>query len=81
MEEKKEFTKEQLSELLHQATNQNAMLRNSLSEMRDALYSKRLDYLFKMIENSTMFDVDVMAKACVEIEETMFPKTDTTTEE
>lgn len=73
MEEKK-FTEEQLNELLNQATNQNMMLRRNLGQLQEALTYKRIDYLFKMVENFDKFNDEIIAKVCLEIEEFMYPK-------
>ena len=45
-----------------------------MQEMDMANMFKRLDYLFKVVENGTMFDPDFLNKCIDEIENVMMPK-------
>ena len=63
-----------LEEKLSQYEAAYADLRNRATEMQSALIDKRLDYLFKVVDNALQFN-DNFVKYCVsEIENTFMPK-------
>ena len=62
---------EQLENVAHQLSEQNRQLFAKLQELNMANMFKRLDYLFKVIENGHMFKQDFLEKCIAEIEELM----------
>ena len=59
---------EQLENVAHQLSEQNRQLFAKLQELNMANMFKRLDYLFKVIENGHMFKLDFLEKCIAEIE-------------
>ena len=59
---------EQLENVAHQLSEQNRQLFAKLQELNMANMFKRLDYLFKVIENGHMFKQDFLEKSIAEIE-------------
>lgn len=59
---------EQLKNVAHQLSEQNRQLFAKLQELNMANMFKRLDYLFKVIENGHMFKQDFLEKCIAEIE-------------
>ena len=59
---------EQLENVAHQLSEQNRQLFAKLQELNMANMLKRLDYLFKVIENGHMFKQDFLEKCIAEIE-------------
>lgn len=62
---------EQLENVAHQLSEQNRQLFAKLQELNMANMFKRLDYLFKVIENGHMFKQDFLEKCIAEIESLM----------
>ena len=79
MEEKKEIenNKEkklsysELENVAHQLSEQNRQLYNQLQKSNLTNMFKRLDYLFKVIENGKVFKQEFLEKCITEIEELM----------
>lgn len=75
MEEKKpkqeKLTYEQLENVAHQLSEQNSQLYSQLQNMSMSNVFKRLDYLFKVLENEYMFSQDFVTKCAKEVEETI----------
>ena len=61
----------QLSAQAQQLNAQNQQLRVALNEANLTNLYKRLDYLFKVVENGHMFKQDFLEKCIAEIEEIM----------
>lgn len=59
---------DQLESVAHQLSEQNRQLFAKLQELNMANMFKRLDYLFKVIENGYMFKQDFLEKCIAEIE-------------
>ena len=59
---------DQLESVAHQLSEQNRQLFAKLQELNMANMFKRLDYLFKVIENGHMFKQDFLEKCIAEIE-------------
>lgn len=55
---KSELTYEQLTEIANQLSRDNHTLRQQMQEMNYFNLFKRLDYLFKVVENDTKFAAD-----------------------
>lgn len=79
---------EQLENVAHQLSEQNRQLYAKLQEMQVDNMFKRLDYLFKVVENTGVFSIDFHTRCVEEIESLMTipeekPENDTegTTEE
>ena len=51
----------------------NERLKDVISELSNVQFLKRLEFLFKIVENSKAFDGDTVIKATDEIKEVMFP--------
>ena len=62
---------EQLENVAHQLSEQNRQLYAKLQEMQVSNMFKRLDYLFKVIENTGVFSIDFHTKCVEEIESLM----------
>ena len=62
---------EQLENVAHQLSEQNRQLFAKLQELNMANMFKRLDYLFKVVENGHMFKQDFLEKSIAEIESLM----------
>lgn len=84
MEEQKKTTREKLTEqrpekmsyeqlenVAHQLSEQNRQLFVKLQELNMANMFKRLDYLFKVVENGHMFKQDFLEKCIAEVESLM----------
>lgn len=81
MEEKKVVTMEankpekmsyeQLENIAHQLSEQSRQLYAKLQEANMANIFKRLDYLFKVVENACSFNEEFITKCVAEIEELM----------
>lgn len=70
MEEKK-MTYEELKMLLDQAGMQNKQLVQQMAGMNYTNLFKRLDYLFKVVENGSLFSSDFVVECTEEIESTL----------
>lgn len=62
---------EQLENIAHQLSNQVKQLYAKLQESNLANMFKRLDYLFKVVENAHAFSEEFVAKCVAEIEDLM----------
>ena len=62
---------EQLENVAHQLSEQAKQLYMKLQDANMSNMFKRLDYLFKVVENGHMFKQDFLDKCIVEIEELM----------
>ena len=59
---------EKLENVAHQLSEQNRQLFAKLQELNMVNMFKRLDYLFKVVENGHMFKQDFLEKCVAEIE-------------
>lgn len=62
---------EQLENVAHQLSEQNRQLFAKLQELNMANVFKRLDYLFKVVEDGHVFEQDFLEKCIAEIESLM----------
>ena len=62
---------EQLEQVAHQLSEQARQLYSQLQKSNMTNMFKRLDYLFKVVENGHMFKQDFFEKCIAEIEELM----------
>ena len=62
---------EQLENVAHQLSEQNRQLYAKLQELQVDNMFKRLDYLFKVVENTGVFSIDFHTKCVEEIESLM----------
>lgn len=62
---------EQLEQIAHQLSEQVRQLYSQLQKSNMTNMFKRLDYLFKVVENGHMFKQDFLEKCIAEIEEIM----------
>lgn len=73
---------EQLENIAHQLSEQAKQLYARLQEANMTNMFKRLDYLFKVVENAHAFSEEFVAKCVAEIEELMtVPETEEETED
>lgn len=77
-EQPEKMSYEQLENIAHQLSEQNRQMYAKMQEMDMVNMFKRLDYLFKVVENGTMFDPDFLNKCIDEIENVMLPKEEST---
>lgn len=73
-ERQEKVSYEQLENIAHQLSEQNRQMYARMQEMDMTNMFKRLDYLFKVVENGTMLDPDFLNKCIDEIENVMMPK-------
>ena len=71
IERPEKMSYEQLENVAHQLSEQAKQLYMKLQEANMNNIFKRLDYLFKVVENGHMFKQDFLDKCIVEIEELM----------
>ena len=64
-------SQEQMAQLLDQLYSRNQQLVEALNEKNTAMMFKRLDYLFKVIEQSHMFDDEFVTKCIDELQKTL----------
>lgn len=62
---------DQLESVAHQLSEQNRQMFAKLQELNMVNMFKRLDYLFKVIENGQMFKQDFLEKCIAEVESLM----------
>lgn len=72
---------EQLENVAHQLSEQSRQLYMKLQAANMSNMFKRLDYLFKVVENGSMFNKSFLEKCITEIEETMTPSEDESIDE
>jgi len=65
---------EQLENIAHQLSEQNRQLYMQLQNAQMTNVFKRLDYLFKVVENSSMFSTEFTNKCITEIVDLMTVK-------
>ena len=58
---------EELENVAHQLSEQNRQLYAKLQEVNISNMFKRLDYLFKVVENASMFDLEFCTECTEEI--------------
>lgn len=66
-------TYEQLENYINQLASQNVALNKKVSELSNIAMFKRIDYLFKVIENKNSFDESFVKTCSNEIIEAMTP--------
>ena len=71
IERPEKMSYEQLENVAHQLSEQAKQLYMKLQDANMNNIFKRLDYLFKVVENGHMFKQDFLDKCMVEIEELM----------
>ena len=70
-ERPKKLSYEQLEQVAHQLSEQARQLYSQLQKSNMTNMFKRLDYLFKVVENGHIFKQDFFEKCIAEIEEIM----------
>ena len=71
VDEKSKLTYDQLKDACNQLWQQNQQLIKRSRELEQFAINKRLDYLFKVIEFSSMFSSDFVVNCTSEIEQAM----------
>ena len=71
MQRPEKISYEQLEGIAHQLSEQNRQLFAKLQELNMTNMFKRLDYLFKVIENGHMFEQHFLEKCIAEVESLM----------
>lgn len=71
MQRPEKISYEQLEGVAHQLSEQNRQLFAKLQELNMTNVFKRLDYLFKVIENGHMFEQGFLEKCIAEVESLM----------
>ena len=74
----KKFTYEELNDIASQLSQQNQQLYQQLQRANMNNMFKRLDYLFKVVENGHMFNSEFLDKCISEIEDTITVEEDST---
>ena len=69
--QKKKLTYEELENACHQLSEQARKMYMQLQEANQLNFFKRLDYLFKVLENASMFSEEFVTKCSTEVEEVM----------
>lgn len=80
-EQPQKMSYEQLEQVAHQLSEQAKQLYMKLQAANMGNMFKRLDYLFKVVENGHMFKQDFLEKCIAEIEELMTVPKDVEEEE
>lgn len=76
-EQPKQLSYEQLRNVAGQLQQQNQQLRRALAESNYSNMFKRLDYLFKVLEQAHMFNEEFVQKCSAEIESSItLPETE-----
>ncbi len=75
--QEKTYTEAEVRKLVEGFKSQNAQLIYQLQNTNMNNLFKRLDYLFKVIENATMFDEAFVEQCITEIKELMTPPAET----
>lgn len=70
---KEEPTVEQCKKFIEALKSQNSQLIHQIQSMNLSNMFKRLDYLFKVVENATIFDMEFVDKCVDEIKELITP--------
>ena len=70
-EQSQKMSYEQLEQVAHQLSEQARQLYSQLQQSNMTNMFKRLDYLFKVVENSHVFKQDFLDKCIKEIEDIM----------
>lgn len=73
-EQPQKMSYEQLEQVAHQLSEQARQLYGQLQKSNLSNMFKRLDYLFKVVENGHMFKQDFLDKCIKEIEDIMTPE-------
>lgn len=71
MQRPEKMSYEQLENVAHQLSEQNRQLFAKVQELNMTNVFKRLDYLFKVVENGHMFKQNFLEKCIIEIESLM----------
>lgn len=71
VEQPQKMSYEQLENIAHQLSEQNRQLFAKLQEANMANVFKRMDYLFKVVENYNVFGREFLDKCVAEIESMM----------
>ncbi|HZJ99122.1 MAG TPA: hypothetical protein VFC79_03905, partial [Tissierellaceae bacterium] len=80
-EQPQKMSYEQLEQVAHQLSEQARQLYGQLQKSNLSNMFKRLDYLFKVVENGHMFKQDFFERCIAEIEEIMTVPEETDKEE
>lgn len=80
-EQPQKMSYEQLEQIAHQLSEQTRQLYSQLQKANLSNMFKRLDYLFKVVENGHMFKQDFLDKCINEIEDIMTVPEETGSEE
>ena len=80
-EQPQKMSYEQLEQIAHQLSEQTRQLYSQLQKANLSNMFKRLDYLFKVVENGHMFKQDFLDKCINEIENIMTVPEETGSEE
>lgn len=64
-------SQEQLTQLIDQLYSRNQQLVEALNEKNTAMMFRRIDYLFKVLEQSHMFDDEFVSKCIDELQKTL----------
>lgn len=78
--ESRTYTQEEVSAIVEQFNIQFNNAKQQIAEMAAIIDSKRVDYLFKVLEYALEFDDDVVSKAKTEIVDSLFAKETETNE-
>ena len=70
-QDEKKYSYEELNNIASQLSQQNQQLYQQLQRANMANMFKRLDYLFKVVENGAMFSPEFTDKCIKEIEDSM----------
>lgn len=73
MEQPKKLSYEQLEEVAKQLSEQSRQLYMELQNANMTNTFKRLDYLFKVLENDISFGEDFVSKCADEVKQIMYP--------
>lgn len=80
-EETQKATYEQLENYVNQLSQQNMILKKRLNEFAEVSFYKKMEFLFKVLENKDSFTIDFVNSCASEIMEAMNINANSNTEE
>lgn len=80
-EEPQKATYEQLENYVNQLSQQNMILKKRLNEFAEVSFYKKMEFLFKVLENKDSFTADFVNSCASEIMEAMNINANSNTEE
>ena len=75
-EEQPNLSQEQFKAIINQYSNENRYLKEKVNELMQVGFFKRLEFLFDVLKNYTLFDEDFVEKVVQDIQNAIYPNED-----